>query len=192
MPVWQWLDSHTGPVTLVMQWHIIQAFTYLGSTTGPAPGAKSVYFKNATGAADFMGNATSDWTTYSKAAGPCDIFGATGTPCVAAHSLVRALYGNYTGSLYAVKRASDGTVRDVGLLPAGNVADAAAQDTFCAETSCTVLCIYDQSPRGNHLNVAPAGSHVPRSDKGVNASRAPFSVGASVPPSEDLPSRSLV
>ena len=29
------------------------------------------------------------------ATGPCDIFNATGTPCVAAHSTVRALFGNY-------------------------------------------------------------------------------------------------
>jgi DNA-directed RNA polymerase specialized sigma24 family protein len=32
-----------------------------------------------------------------------------GTPCVAAHSTVRALYANYGGSLYQVRRASDGT-----------------------------------------------------------------------------------
>lgn len=34
--------------------------------------------------------------------GPCDIFGAAGTPCVAAHSTVRALYGAYAGALYEV------------------------------------------------------------------------------------------
>ena len=35
--------------------------------------------------------------------GPCDIYGAAGTPCIAAHSLVRALYGSYTGPLYQVR-----------------------------------------------------------------------------------------
>ncbi len=34
--------------------------------------------------------------------GPCDIYGAAGTPCVAAHSVIRALYGAYTGPLYQV------------------------------------------------------------------------------------------
>ncbi|MFE9672485.1 cellulose binding domain-containing protein, partial [Microbispora bryophytorum] len=29
---------------------------------------------------------------------PCDIYAAGGTPCVAAHSTTRALYGNYNGS----------------------------------------------------------------------------------------------
>ena len=33
---------------------------------------------------------------------PCDIFAAGGTPCVAAHSTVRALYGDYEGPLYEV------------------------------------------------------------------------------------------
>ena len=32
--------------------------------------------------------------------GPCDIYAAGGTPCVAAHSTTRALYTAYTGSLY--------------------------------------------------------------------------------------------
>ena len=88
-----------------------------------------------------------------------------------------ARYGNYSGALYAVKRASDGRLRDVGVLPAGNVADVAAQDTFCAGTQCTVARIYDQSPRGNDLAPAPAGGHVPHADRAVNASRAPHSVG---------------
>eukprot|EP00666_Eupelagonemidae_sp_cell4sb_P017944 gene17944-biopygen6047 len=36
----------------------------------------------------------------SGAAGPCDIYGGAGTPCVAAHSTVRALYAAYRGPLY--------------------------------------------------------------------------------------------
>lgn len=32
--------------------------------------------------------------------GPCVILGAAGTACVAAHSVVRALYANYTAALY--------------------------------------------------------------------------------------------
>src|SRR5690242_20733663 len=67
--------------------------------------------------------------------GPCDIYGGAGTPCVAAHSTVRALYGAYAGNLYQVRRASDGATTNVGLLAAGGYANAAAQDSFCANTS---------------------------------------------------------
>eukprot|EP01084_Bolivina_argentea_P047550 87622_1 len=37
---------------------------------------------------------------------PCDIFASGGTPCVAAHSTVRALFGDFNGPLYQIKRAS--------------------------------------------------------------------------------------
>jgi hypothetical protein len=37
------------------------------------------------------------------AAGPCDIYFNANTPCVAAHSLVRALYDSYNGPLYQVR-----------------------------------------------------------------------------------------
>ena len=37
------------------------------------------------------------------AEGPCDILGAAGNPCVAAHSTVRALYAAYDGPLYKVR-----------------------------------------------------------------------------------------
>ena len=89
--------------------------------------------------------------------GPCDLYATGGTPCVAAHSTVRALYGAYSGSLYQVRRASDKTTKDIGLLASGGFADSAAQDAFCVGTTCTVSIIYDQSPKGNHLRSAPAG-----------------------------------
>src|SRR5213596_2182409 len=57
--------------------------------------------------------------------GPCDIYATGGTPCVAAHSTTRALFGAYNGSLYQVRRASDNTTRDIGLLSAGGFANAA-------------------------------------------------------------------
>jgi hypothetical protein len=58
--------------------------------------------------------------------GPCDIYGAAGTPCVAAHSTRRALYASYNGPLYQVKRTSDSKTLDVGLT-ADAYANAAAQ-----------------------------------------------------------------
>nr|BAB71803.1 alpha-L-arabinofuranosidase B [Aspergillus oryzae] len=91
------------------------------------------------------------------AAGPCDIYSSGGTPCVAAHSTTRALYSAYTGALYQVKRGSDGSTTDIAPLSAGGVADAATQDSFCANTTCLITIIYDQSGRGNHLTQAPPG-----------------------------------
>ncbi|HET9141937.1 arabinofuranosidase catalytic domain-containing protein [Actinophytocola sp.] len=95
----------------------------------------------------------------SSAAGPqsCDIYASGGTPCVAAHSTTRALFGAYSGRLYQVRRASDNTTRDIGTLVAGGVANAAAQDSFCAGTTCLITIIYDQTTRGNHLTQAPPG-----------------------------------
>lgn len=91
------------------------------------------------------------------AAGPCDLYASGGTPCVAAHSTTRALYSAYSGSLYQVKRDSDGATTNIAPLSAGGVANAAAQDTFCASTTCLISIIYDQSGRGNHLTQAPPG-----------------------------------
>src|SRR6266496_3445675 len=83
--------------------------------------------------------------------GPCDIYAAAGTPCVAAHSTTRALYASYNGALYRVMRLSDKQVKDIGVvqpraLPfpdAGGYADAAAQDAFCANTTCLITKAYD-------------------------------------------------
>ena len=88
---------------------------------------------------------------------PCDVYSAGGTPCVAAHSTTRALYGSYNGALYQVRRSSDNTTRDVGLLSAGGFANAATQDSFCSGTTCVITIIYDQSGRGNNLTQAPPG-----------------------------------
>ncbi|KAJ7779337.1 alpha-L-arabinofuranosidase [Mycena maculata] len=91
------------------------------------------------------------------AAGPCDIYSSGGTPCVAAHSTTRALYSAFTGSLYEVIRGADNATTNIAPLSAGGVADAAAQDSFCARTTCLISIIYDQSGRGNHLTQAPPG-----------------------------------
>uniref|UniRef100_UPI0004E18B79 arabinofuranosidase catalytic domain-containing protein n=1 Tax=Streptomyces sp. NRRL F-5123 TaxID=1463856 RepID=UPI0004E18B79 len=71
-------------------------------------------------------------TSQAAAQQPCDIYASGGTPCVAAHSTVRALYGSYTGSLYQVRRSSDNSTKNIGVVEAGGRADAAAQDSFCA------------------------------------------------------------
>jgi hypothetical protein len=109
----------------------------------------------------------------AAAQGPCDIYAAGGTPCVAAHSTTRALYGAYTGSLYQVRRSSDNTTRDIGVTSAGGYADSAAQDSFCANTTCLITVIYDQTGKGNHLTQAPAGGAAGGPDNLANATAAP-------------------
>ena len=108
--------------------------------------------------------------------GPCDIYAAGGTPCVAAHSTTRALYGSYNGSLYQVRRSSDNTTRDIGVLSAGGYANAAAQDSFCAGTTCVITIIYDQSGRGNNLTQAPGGGAAGGPDNLANATAAPITI----------------
>ncbi|MEU0095223.1 alpha-L-arabinofuranosidase B [Kribbella sp. NPDC006257] len=113
--------------------------------------------------------------------GPCDIYAAGGTPCVAAHSTTRALYGSYNGALYQVRRASDNATRDVGPLTAGGVANAGTQDSFCAGTTCLITIIYDQSGRNNRLTQAPPGGFSGPAAGGydnlANATAAPITVG---------------
>ena len=113
--------------------------------------------------------------------GPCDLYSAGSTPCVAAHSTTRALYGSYNGALYQVRRSSDNATRDVGVLSAGGVANAATQDSFCGGTTCLITVIYDQSGRGNHLTQAPPGGFSGPAAGGydnlANAAAAPITVG---------------
>ena len=49
--------------------------------------------------------------------GPCDIYGAAGNVCVAAHSTTRALYASYKGPLYQLLRQSDGKSLNIGVVP---------------------------------------------------------------------------
>jgi hypothetical protein len=121
--------------------------------------------------------------------GPCDIYAAAGTPCVAAHSTTRALYASYDGPLYQVMRLPDKQVKDIGVvqpraLPfpdAGGYADAAAQDAFCADTTCLITKIYDQSPNHNDLTQAPRGAFSGPAMGGFNnlpiADMAPVTIG---------------
>lgn len=70
--------------------------------------------------------------TPSLAIGPCDIYEAAGTPCVAAHSTVRALYDAYNGPLYLLNRSSDHQTLAIGLISPGGSANAKAHESFCA------------------------------------------------------------
>ena len=106
---------------------------------------------------------------------PCDIYGAAGTPCVAAYSTTRALYAGYDGPLYQVRRSSDGTSRDIGLTAPGGYADAGAQDRFCANTTCEITLLVDQSPGHNDLPVEGPGGNGGQ-NVGVVANKLPVTV----------------
>ena len=69
---------------------------------------------------------------FLAAAGPCDIYATHGTPCAAAHSVVRALFSAYGGRLYQLKRFGDNATLDILPLSAGGFADAASHEAFCA------------------------------------------------------------
>lgn len=95
--------------------------------------------------------------------GPCDLYQAAGTPCVAAYSMIRGISKAYTGPLYQVRSGSSamntgtgGMTKDIGMTADG-YADSAAQDAFCAGSVCTVSILYDQSGNSNNLTVAKKG-----------------------------------
>ena len=108
---------------------------------------------------------------------PCDIYASANTPCVGAHSTVRALYRSYNGPLYQVQRASDKTTKDIPLLAPGGFANSAVQDSFCAGTTCVVWMIYDQSPQMNNLPVSPPVHWLPNGGTPTNASAAKITIG---------------
>jgi hypothetical protein len=142
-----------------------------GSGTGGAAGG------GGHGTAGAGGGETGGTGGTTTAMGPCDIFASAGAPCVAAHSTVRALLGAYDGSLYQVRRASDGMTQDIGVLEPGGFADAAAQDAFCMGTTCTISIIYDQSGKKNHLTKAPAGGAKNTGDNEASATALKLTVG---------------
>ena len=92
------------------------------------------------------GNAASEAAT-----GPCDIYGAAGDSCVAAHSTTRALFAAYNGPLYQVRRTSDNQTKDIGVLEPGGVVNIATQDAFLNGQAGTISIIYDQTSNHNDL-----------------------------------------
>jgi Alpha-L-arabinofuranosidase B, catalytic len=113
--------------------------------------------------------------------GPCDIYQSGNAPCVAAHSTVRALYGSYTGKLYQVQRVADNATMDISPLGPGGYADSSAQDTFCAQTNCTISLIYDQSPQHNDLSVSPPATQIPNGGLPALANAEKITMAGSYP-----------
>lgn len=115
--------------------------------------------------------------TSPATARPCDLYASGGTPCIAAHSTIRALYRSYDGKLYQVRRKSDTTTKDINALSPGGFADAAAQDTFCSGATCEITIVYDQSGKGNHLEYQGPGSSCGGSKAPSKATDESLSVG---------------
>jgi non-reducing end alpha-L-arabinofuranosidase len=123
--------------------------------TGGAPGSGG---SEGTGGSESSGGSGGGMTVSDK---PCDIYDAAPeTTCVAAHSTVRALFKDYDGPLYQVRRA-DGMTQDIGVLSPGGYANAAAQDAFCGAQACTMWRIYDQTGNGNFLHAQTKESPLP-------------------------------
>ena len=108
---------------------------------------------------------------------PCDIYASGGTPCVAAHSTTRALYASYSGPLYQVKRSSDGATTNIGPLSAGGYANAAAQDSFCAGTTCVITRSTTSPAAATTSPRPPAGGAAGGPDNLANATAAPAMAG---------------
>ncbi|MEU4366591.1 arabinofuranosidase catalytic domain-containing protein [Micromonospora chersina] len=143
------------------QWNVNANGTITGVQSGLCVDASGAATANGTKIVLWScnGQANQQWTqstttpppTPPAGSRPCDIYASGGTPCVAAHSTTRALYQAYAGNLYQVRRSSDSSTRNIGVLTAGGTANAAAQDSFCANTTCVITVVYDQSGRGNDL-----------------------------------------
>ena len=102
-------------------------------------------------AARFAALALLPFAAATQAAGPCDIYEAAKTPCVAAHSTTRALFAAYNGPIYQVRRTSDGATKDIGLVAVGGVVKSATQDSFLNGKAGTISIIYDQTANHNDL-----------------------------------------
>jgi len=139
---------------------VVTGVTGVATGSAGAPGSVAVA---AGGMAGMTGMAGMPGTAL-PAVGPCDLYAAGRTPCVAAYSTVRLLSSTYAGPLYQVRKGGTntgqgGTTQDISVVAGSSFADAAAQDAFCGTDTCTVSRLYDQSGTGNHLSVAPAGCY---------------------------------
>jgi len=159
--------------------------TSVGGTSG-AGGATS---QGTSGAGGASGAGTSGSAGASGAGGgtdafrgPCDIYAAGNTPCAAAYSTVRRLSSKYTGPLYQIRiggsnTGTGGTLKDIGVIANGVVADGALQDTLCGSSACTISKLYDQSGLSNDLTVAGAGCYVTTPDTESSAKGRSLTIG---------------
>jgi len=72
---------------------------------------------------------------------------------------------------------TDNATKDIAVLSPGGFADAAGQEAFCGTAACVIWRIYDQSPRMNHLDIAPPGGAHRKEDSPVNAMKEKLTIG---------------
>ena len=98
--------------------------------------------------------------------GPCDIYAAPAPPAwpptaprgrCTPPTTARSTRSGACRTTRSRTSASSGPARCRSRMP-GGYADAAAQDAFCANTTCVITKIYDQSPNHNDLTQAPRGA----------------------------------
>ena len=62
---------------------------------------------------------------------PCDLFEISNTPCVAAHSVIRALYSTYNGPLYTIQRLADNARTDIYVISKGRYDSCLTANFLC-------------------------------------------------------------
>jgi hypothetical protein len=142
-----------------------------GGTVGGASGSGAGGFGGSGGASSQAGNGGAGTAGVAGASGsagagggtqlgtpPGDIAMSAGTPMVAAHSVTRAMYAAYDGKLFQARRPTDGKTQDINTASAGGLVDLNALNTFCANTTCTVTKLYDQSGNGNDMTQTATAS----------------------------------
>lgn len=112
---------------------------------------------------------------------PCEVIAkdGSGAQCVSAHSTARVIVPGYSGPLYQLCKGKSfagplscgGEAKDI--MAYGGYADVQTHEAFCADETCTIVKIYDQSGKGNHLEPAPAGGAKMTGDFPANASALP-------------------
>jgi len=155
-----------------------------GAAAGSVGTAGSTATGGAAGGAHGSGGMTGSGGASSGAGasgtlGPCDIYEAAGTPCVAAHSTVRALSAAYSGPLYQVRR-SDNTTKDVPPLAPGGFADVSVQTSFCSGSKCTISILYDQTSNHNNLLKSPVAHWLSNGGTEADASAGQIMVSGHV------------
>jgi hypothetical protein len=153
-----------------------------GGSGGSGGSAGSIGTGGATGVGGMAGAAGATGSGGANAAGgasgaftgPCDIYDAGGTPCVAAYSTVRLLSSKYSGPLYQIRVGGSssgmgGSLSNIGVIQGDVFANGAAQDALCGSSACTISKLYDQSGHGNDLAVAGPGCYVTTADTESNA-----------------------
>ncbi|HTQ03068.1 MAG TPA: arabinofuranosidase catalytic domain-containing protein [Polyangiaceae bacterium] len=150
------------------------------SSSGGAPQGGFAGMAGAAGSSAAAGKGGAGGAGGSGTSAPCDIYAAANTPCVAAHSTVRALFGAYAGPLYQVRRASDKTTKDVPVLASGGFADTSVQSSFCAGTTCTISILYDQTANKNDLTKSPVAHWLPDGGNEANAANGKISASGHV------------